>query len=163
MRLTYISMTIICIIFRVMLKGPPGTGKTLLAKAISNELNCNFFQITQDFLHKQYVGADIESWNYISYLAKSIATLTNRQTLIYFDECDSYFNGMQNEATAYLAGLQKAFQSESDGFASNDPSNMIDGVYKVIYLGSTNHYERIEPAIQRRFTLTLEVPIPNDS
>lgn len=44
------------VIIGVLLYGPPGTGKTLLARALANDLGCNFLKVVASAVVDKYIG-----------------------------------------------------------------------------------------------------------
>ncbi|MHA1506833.1 MAG: AAA family ATPase, partial [Candidatus Asgardarchaeia archaeon] len=68
----------------VLLHGPPGTGKTLLAKAVANETNANFYNISGPEIMSKFYGQSEENLRRIFQEAKQ-----NAPSIIFIDEIDA--------------------------------------------------------------------------
>lgn len=124
----------------ILLHGHPGTGKTSMAIAIANYLGCSL--ITIDSATFQHIS--------ISEIVDSI-TADETRYVILIDEIDTIFKSRddnditetQQEKTSKLLQLLDSQQS---------PTN-------VVFIGTTNYYDRLDPAVLRdgRFNLKVEM------
>ncbi|CAN5693633.1 hypothetical protein BH11PLA1_BH11PLA1_03110 [soil metagenome] len=126
--------------FGVLLSGPPGTGKTSLTHALASRLGLRIAVIT-------------------------LADLESDQELV------EVFRGVEDQALILIEDIDCAFrQRDGGGDAAAGVSfsgflNCIDGVLAPhngrVLVMSTNHVERLDPALIRpgRVDLHLEIPL----
>lgn len=145
----------------IVLEGPPGTGKSTLALALCGEFNCNLF-----IANLSMVSDDK--------LVKMFRSLPPKSVIL-IEDIDSY-------AIAKTRKKQKAKKGGSEPISSSgdekDDSeklfgslsgllNAIDGLTATedrILLATTNHIEKLDPALVRpgRFELILKIDNLND-
>ncbi|WP_256391241.1 AAA family ATPase [Natronoarchaeum rubrum] len=131
----------------VLLYGPPGTGKTLIAKAVANEVNAQFINVSGPEIMSKYKG---ESEERIREIFETAAE--NAPTIIFFDEIDSIAGerddagDVENRVVAQLLSLMDGLDSRGD----------------VIVIGATNRVDAIDPALRRggRFDREIEIGVP---
>lgn len=130
----------------LLLYGPPGTGKTTIAKAMANELNANFIEISGEEI------ASAGPFNSPQLIAeKFYVAIDNAPSILFIDEIDMIAkNRMGNEWRDALTELLR----QMDGL--RDTSN-------VIIVGATNRPWDLDPAILRpgRFDKVIYVPLPD--
>ncbi|MBP1358226.1 MAG: ATP-binding protein, partial [Sulfolobus sp.] len=130
----------------LLLYGPPGTGKTTIAKAMANELNANFIELSGEEI------ASAGPFNSPQLIAeKFYVAIDNAPSILFIDEIDMIAkNRMGNEWRDALTELLR----QMDGL--RDTSN-------VIIVGATNRPWDLDPAILRpgRFDKVIYVPPPN--
>ncbi|MFC6730766.1 AAA family ATPase, partial [Natronoarchaeum mannanilyticum] len=133
----------------VLLYGPPGTGKTLIAKAVANEVDAQFINVSGPEIMSKYKG---ESEERIREIFETAAE--NAPTIIFFDEIDSIAGerddagDVENRVVAQLLSLMDGLDSRGD----------------VIVIGATNRVDAIDPALRRggRFDREIEIGVPDD-
>ncbi|GAA0675777.1 AAA family ATPase [Natronoarchaeum mannanilyticum] len=131
----------------VLLYGPPGTGKTLIAKAVANEVDAQFINVSGPEIMSKYKG---ESEERIREIFETAAE--NAPTIIFFDEIDSIAGerddagDVENRVVAQLLSLMDGLDSRGD----------------VIVIGATNRVDAIDPALRRggRFDREIEIGVP---
>ncbi|SNZ04814.1 transitional endoplasmic reticulum ATPase [Natronoarchaeum philippinense] len=131
----------------VLLYGPPGTGKTLIAKAVANEVNAQFINVSGPEIMSKYKGESEERIREIFETASE-----NAPTIIFFDEIDSIAGqrddagDVENRVVAQLLSLMDGLDSRGD----------------VIVIGATNRVDAIDPALRRggRFDREIEIGVP---
>ncbi|MEM3199479.1 MAG: CDC48 family AAA ATPase [Candidatus Micrarchaeaceae archaeon] len=133
----------------VLLYGPPGTGKTLLAKAVANESDANFIDISGPELVSKFVGESEEKLREIFNEAKQKAP-----TIIFMDEIDA------------IAPKREEATSEVERRTVSQLLTLMDGIAsrgQVIVIGATNRENSIDPALRRpgRFDREIEIGVPD--
>lgn len=136
----------------VLLIGPPGTGKTLLAKAIANEANVPFYNISGSEFVEMFIGIGAAR---VRDLFEKAAKST--PCIIFIDEIDAVgrergagIGGGNDEREQTLNQLL----TEMDGFRENQG---------VIVVGATNRIDIIDRALLRpgRFDRQITVGLPD--
>jgi len=128
----------------VLLYGVPGTGKTELSKVIAKKLNSRLFEIS-------YTSDDdsvIRGSQRLEAYKSSQALLSNKKTLLMFDEIEDVFR-----ASSHF-GIKQDNKAWINRMLENNP---------IPTIWITNDIKGIDNAIIRRFDMSIEVPIPSKS
>ncbi len=135
----------------VLLHGPPGTGKTLLARALADETDAAFFNISGPEIMGKYYGESEARLRSIFSDAEEDAP-----SIIFIDELDAI--GSKREELSGEKQVEKRVVAQllslMDGLESRG---------EVIVIGATNISDSIDPALRRpgRFDREIEVGIPD--
>ncbi|MEM3020608.1 MAG: CDC48 family AAA ATPase [Candidatus Micrarchaeaceae archaeon] len=133
----------------VLLYGAPGTGKTLLAKAVANESDANFIDISGPELVSKFVGESEEKLREIFNEAKEKAP-----TIIFMDEIDAIAPKREEATNEVERRMVSQLLTLMDGMSSRG---------QVIVIGATNRENSIDPALRRpgRFDREIEIGVPD--
>lgn len=123
----------------VLLYGPPGTGKTLLAKVVASESGVNFLSVSASELFNGGSEKVQEEFR----IARKYAP-----AIMFIDEIDAI--GMKREYSNLPNPVLNALLTEMDGFKKTDSK-------PVFVMAATNHGDRIDFALQRRFDMSYEM------
>ena len=133
----------------VLLYGAPGTGKTLLAKAVANESDAHFIDISGPELVSKFVGESEEKLREIFNEAKEKAP-----TIIFMDEIDAIAPKREEATNEVERRMVSQLLSLMDGISSRG---------QVMIIGATNRPNAIDPALRRpgRFDREIEIGVPD--
>ncbi len=133
----------------VLLYGAPGTGKTLLAKAVANESDANFIDISGPELVSKFVGESEERLRSMFEEAKEKAP-----TIIFMDEIDAIAPKREEATNEVERRMVSQLLALMDGMNSRG---------QVIIIGATNRPNAIDPALRRpgRFDREIEIGVPD--
>ncbi len=135
----------------VLLHGPPGTGKTLLARALAEETDAAFFNVSGPEIMGKYYGESEARLRSIFEDAEGDAP-----SIIFIDELDAI--GSKRKELSGEKQVEKRVVAQllslMDGLESRG---------EVIVIGATNISDSIDPALRRpgRFDREIEVGIPD--
>jgi transitional endoplasmic reticulum ATPase len=135
----------------VFLYGPPGTGKTLIVRAVANETDAYFINISGPEIMGKFYG---ESEERIRKLFEEAQT--HAPSIIFIDEIDAIApkredmggeKQVEKRVVAQLLSLMDGLESRG----------------KVIVIGATNIPNTIDPALRRpgRFDREISISIPD--
>ncbi len=133
----------------VLLYGPPGTGKTLLARAVANETDANFINLSGPEIMSKFYGASEENLRKIFKDAQDKAP-----SIIFIDEIDSIAPKREEVTGEVERRVVAQLLSLMDGLESRG---------EVVVIGATNRPNSIDPALRRpgRFDREIEIGVPN--
>ncbi|XP_066400777.1 uncharacterized protein [Miscanthus floridulus] len=134
----------------ILLFGPPGTGKTMLAKAIANEAQASFINVSMSTITSKWFGEDEKNVRALFTLAAKVAP-----TIIFVDEVDSML-GQRNRAGEHEAmrKIKNEFMTHWDGLLSRPDQ-------RILVLAATNRPFDLDEAIIRRFERRIMVGLPS--
>ncbi|WP_136715436.1 CDC48 family AAA ATPase [Halorientalis salina] len=133
----------------VLLHGPPGTGKTLMAKAVANEIDAYFTNISGPEIMSKYYGESEEQLREVFEEAEE-----NAPAIVFIDEIDSIApkrgetsGDVERRVVAQLLSLMDGLESRKE----------------VVVIGATNRVDAIDPALRRggRFDREIEIGVPD--
>ncbi|MCH7659844.1 MAG: CDC48 family AAA ATPase [Euryarchaeota archaeon] len=132
----------------VLLYGPPGTGKTLIARAVANEVNASFHNISGPEIMSKYKGESEEQLREVFEKARE-----SSPAIVFFDEIDSVAGkrddsgDVENRVVAQLLSLMDGLDARGD----------------VVVIGATNRVDSLDPALRRggRFDREIEIGVPD--
>jgi len=131
---------------RVLLCGPPGCGKTMTAHAIAYELKTKIAYVRLDGLMSSYLGQTSTN------LRKVFDSIRNQKVILFLDEFDAI--AKKRDDSNELGEIKRVVTALLQNF-DNMPSN-------VFLIAATNHEHLLDPAIWRRFNVTVTLELPND-
>ena len=133
----------------VLLHGPPGTGKTLIAKAVANEIDASFHNISGPEIMSKYYGESEEQLREVFEEASEEAP-----AIIFMDELDSIAPKREEAGGDVERRVVAQLLSLMDGLEERG---------EVVVIGATNRVDAIDPALRRggRFDREIEVGVPN--
>ncbi len=133
----------------VLLHGPPGTGKTLIAKAVANEIDAYFTDISGPEIMSKYYGESEEQLREIFEDAEE-----NEPAIVFIDELDSIAPKRGETSGDVERRVVAQLLSMMDG---------LDERGQVTVIGATNRVDAIDPALRRggRFDREIEVGVPD--
>ncbi len=146
----------------IILEGPPGTGKSTLSLAICGEFDCNLFianlsVATDDKLERMFKGLpskaimlveDIDSYQIATSRKKRKAKKTEK-------EIEAESGPEDSEPPEKLFGSLSGLLNAIDGICATEDR---------VLIATTNHIEKLDPALIRpgRFELILKIDNLND-
>lgn len=132
---------------RLLLCGPPGCGKTMTAYAIGQSLGLPIAYVRLDGLVSSYLGQTSTN------LRKVFDSVRNQRIILFLDEFDAI--AKKRDDSNELGELKRVVTTLLQNF-DNMPSN-------ILLIAATNHEHLLDPAIWRRFNLTITLGLPNES
>ena len=132
----------------VVLSGQPGTGKTMIGRLIATQTRRSFYPLSAADILGGQVGGSVKKLSEVFARARE-----NSPSIIFFDEIDGLMprdNGMQSTHDTQLVEQCRTEISQ------------LLPEHNVFLIGTTNHLERIDPAILRggRFSEKIEIGPP---
>lgn len=125
----------------LMLHGQSGGGKTMLARYIAHKADLPFVYVRFSSIVSSYLGSTQSN------IAKVFEYARSSPCVLCFDEIDAVgmARGQKNDV-GEMNRIVIALMQEMDQLPNN-----------VIVIGTTNRFDRLDPALIRRFTITHEV------
>jgi hypothetical protein len=129
-----------------LFQGSPGTGKTLVASAIARDLGLDLYRVDLSRVVSKWVGETERN------LANLFDAAEDGQAIILFDEADSLF------------AKRTEVRTSVDRYANLEVNYLLQRLdsFEGIALLTTNFGGSIDRAFQRRLTLRLTFPFPDD-
>ena len=131
---------------RVLLCGPPGCGKTMTAYALANTLSLPVAYVRLDGFVSSYLGQTSTN------LRKVFDAVRNQRIVLFLDEFDAI--AKKRDDSNELGELKRVVTTLLQNF-DNMPAN-------VLLIAATNHEHLLDPAIWRRFNVTITLELPNE-
>lgn len=130
---------------RLLLCGPPGCGKTLTANVISHELGLPLIYVRLDGLISSFLGQTSSN------IRKIFDSVKQQKVVLFLDEFDAIAKKRDDQHE--LGELKRVVNTLLQNFDSLPPH--------VLLIAATNHHHLLDPAIWRRFDISVELELPN--
>ncbi|MEQ8854368.1 AAA family ATPase [Gimesia sp.] len=129
----------------LLMHGPPGCGKSLLARYLAAELDLPLLTARSDALISSFLGST----------SKNVRSLfdhvQNRPCILFLDEFDAIAKMRDDQREmGELKRVVISLLQNIDTLAGN-----------TILLAATNHEHLLDPAVWRRFSTTIQIPLPS--
>lgn len=135
----------------ILLYGPPGNGKTMLARAIANECQAKFFNISASTILSKFVGESQKMLRALFSLARLV-----QPSIIFFDEVDSLLSARSQGEAENVRQVKTEFLLQFEGVASSKDE-------WVFLVGATNRPSDLDSAVLRRFEKKVLVDVPTQA
>lgn len=132
---------------RLLFTGPPGCGKTMTASALASDLFLPLFVVRLDSLITRYLGESLSKLRLI------FDTVNQSRAVYLFDEFDSI--GYTRDFTGDVGEMRRLLNSFL-AFIEKLSSNSL-------VIAATNHGDRLDKALYRRFDDLVEFGLPEES
>ena len=132
----------------IILHGPPGTGKTMLAKALCRELDCPFINFSANIIENKLYGESSKILDALMSLAEKV-----QPCVVFIDEMDGFFSTRSSLDQSFVNNLKSLIFSKVDGISTNKN--------RIVFIGTTNRIDQIDPAMKRRMRCHVHVPLPD--
>ena len=132
---------------RVMLDGPPGCGKTTLAHHVAARMGLPMVTVVANAVISKYVG---ESASNVGKIFRAARQASNG-VVLFFDEFDAIARdrAKTTQGNGHDDGVTISVLAELDR-------------HEGMVFAATNQPEGIDPAVQRRFNLKIEIGLPGE-
>ena len=131
---------------RLLLVGPPGTGKTSLARQIAWDLQLPLLTTRSDTLVSSLLGSTSKNIHRVFEYARS------QPCVLFLDEFDALAKDRADaREVGELQRIALALVQNLDAFPAS-----------CVLVAATNHPQLLDPAIWRRFEVTIRIPLPNN-
>ena len=130
---------------RMLIYGAPGTGKTMLARTVAGRLGRPLLTVRCDTLMSSMLGQTSKNLRQVFEFA------TQMPCVLLLDEFDALATARGNERD--IGELQRVVISLLQ---------IIDGLSdELVLIASTNHEQLLDPAVWRRFSFRIPMPLPD--
>jgi SpoVK/Ycf46/Vps4 family AAA+-type ATPase len=131
---------------RLLFCGPPGCGKTLTANVLAGEIGIPIAYVKLDGLVSSYLGQTGTN------IRKIFEFVKNKRIMLFLDEFDAI--AKKRDDTHELGELKRVVTTLLQNMDAM-PAN-------VFLVAATNHHHLLDPAIWRRFNMSILLELPND-
>lgn len=130
---------------RILLCGPPGCGKTMTAHALAGELNLPIAYVRLDGLISSYLGQTGTN------IRKIFEFVKGKKIMLFLDEFDAI--AKKRDDSQELGELKRVVTTLLQ--------NLDEMSANVFLVAATNHHHLLDPAIWRRFDISILLEEPN--
>jgi len=130
---------------RIIFCGPPGCGKTMTATALAKELGLEIAYVKLDGLVSSYLGQTGVN------IRKIFEFVKNKRIMLFLDEFDAI--AKKRDDTHELGELKR--------IVTTLLQNMDAMTASVFLVAATNHQQLLDPAVWRRFDLSIFIDNPD--
>lgn len=131
---------------RVLFCGPPGCGKTMTANALAGELGMELAYVRLDALVSSYLGQTGSN------IRKIFDFVNNKKIMLFLDEFDAV--AKKRDDAHELGELKRVVTSLLQNLDQMPTS--------VFLVAATNHQHLLDPAIWRRFDVSILMELPDE-
>ena len=131
---------------RILFCGPPGCGKTMTANALAKELGLPIAYVHLDGLVSSYLGQTGTN------IRKIFEFVKGKRIMLFLDEFDAI--AKKRDDSDELGELQRVVTTLLQNL-DEMPAN-------VFLVAATNHHHLLDPAIWRRFDISILLEEPNE-
>jgi hypothetical protein len=121
----------------VLMNGPPGTGKTQLARQIVDALGRQLLYLTASDINAKWFGESERN------VARIFRECDPKSQVIFLDEAETVLGAREDAAHRGSESVTAEFLRQLESFTG-------------VFLCATNHANRLDSALIRRFTFRLE-------
>lgn len=132
---------------RILFCGPPGCGKTMTANALAAELGLSVAYVRLDGLVSSYLGQTGTN------IRKIFEFVKDKHIMLFLDEFDAI--AKKRDDSHELGELKRVVTTLLQNM-DEMPSN-------VFLIAATNHHHLLDPAIWRRFDISILLEQPNET
>lgn len=135
----------------VLLYGPPGTGKTEFVRQLSRISGRNILQVDCAKLDASYYGEKPRNLRDFFRLARYASAISLLVPIVFVDEADG------------ILGRRVQVEKASDKEENTTVNVILEelNTFTGILLAATNNIANLDPAMNRRFLLKAEFPVPD--
>jgi SpoVK/Ycf46/Vps4 family AAA+-type ATPase len=130
----------------LLLSGPPGVGKTMTAQWLAAALSLPLLRLQASAVMSSLMGQSARN------LATALDYARNQPAVLFLDEFDAYARCRDDRLD--IAEPKRLVNSLLMELENWPDSGML--------VAATNHLQALDPAIERRFDVHLELPLPDD-